>query len=63
MAALETDALLTSGDADDDRTVASSNGGTNNRTNSALVRQRRPDVPSRADALLRLLSLCWLAVR
>jgi hypothetical protein len=63
MAALETDALLTSGDADYDRTVALSNGATNNRTNSALVRQRRPDVPSRADTLLRLLSLCWLAVR
>jgi hypothetical protein len=42
MAVLEADAGSTSGDADDDRTVASSHGGTNIRTNSALVRQRRP---------------------
>jgi hypothetical protein len=41
-AVLEADAGSTSGDANDDRTVASSNGGTNNCTNSALVRQQRP---------------------
>jgi hypothetical protein len=38
-AVLEADAGSTSSDADDDRTVVLSNGGTNNRTNSALVRQ------------------------
>jgi hypothetical protein len=41
-AVLEADAGSTSSDVDDDRTVAFSNGRTSNRTNSALVRQRRP---------------------
>jgi hypothetical protein len=39
---LKADAGSASSNVDDDRTVALSNGRTSNRTNSALVRQRRP---------------------